>query len=130
MKLTLTLQEKTDLLTTALQYFAESLRVWEYDYYHNSLEYQKARIRVSKKIKGICQENVFCSIVLHGKGMTITDINDSEESILFNRERFDKNLGKCDPTEVLKLLSNDGDYDFYTTDSVLQCLIFGEVTFG
>jgi hypothetical protein len=130
MKLTLTLQEKTDLLTTALQYFAESLQCWEYSYHHQTLDYQRARIRVSKGGKSICQEDVLASCILHGKGIQIIDENDEMISVFLDRQLFDQNIDKCEPLDIIKILDENGDYDYWTTDAVLQCLFFGEVVYG
>lgn len=131
MKLILTLQEKTELLTTAFQYFAESLQCWEHQIDYENKDYKNAQVKLIKKRQSsLCREDVFACIVLKGKGIKIIDCEDEDNVVVFNAALFNKNLPKCDPMEVIKLLDDNGDYDYYTTDSILQTLIFGEVIYG
>ena len=134
MRLITTKKEDAEILTTALQYFAESLRMWEFEYNHNSIEYNKAKLKLIKQYSSggvsLCQEDILAKTILEGKGIELIDENDSENIIIFNIKLFNDNFDKCDPMDILKLLDKNGDYDFYTTDAVLQCLIFGKVTYG
>ena len=134
MRLITTKKEDAEILTTALQYFAESLRMWEFEYNHNSIEYNKAKLKLIKQYSSggvsLCQEDILAQTILEGKGIELIDENDSENIIIFNIKLFNDNFDKCDPMDILKLLDKNGDYDFYTTDAVLQCLIFGKVTYG
>ena len=131
MKLTLNAKEKNELLITALQYFGESLRVWEHEIDYEGKDYVNAKVKLIKsKQNSLCQEDVFACMILKGKGIKIVDCEDETNVVLFDIRKFNQNISKCDYSDIIKLLDDNGDYDFYTTDAVLQCLIFGEVTYG
>jgi hypothetical protein len=130
MKLILTEKEKTELLTTCLQHFWESLSMWEHNAEYTDKQYRDARQAVLFNKTDICQEDVFCYIILKSKGLNIIDLEDEENIILFNSLLFNQNFDKCNYKDVINILNEDADYDFTTTDNVLQCLIFGEVIYG
>jgi hypothetical protein len=132
MKIILNKKEKTELLVTCLQYFGESLRVWEYQYDHNFKHYNKAKERVNKieQRKSICQEDIFAEMILTGEGIILVDEQDSDNIRIFNKNLFNENLKKCSPTDIILLLSDDGNYDFTTTDNIFQTLVFGEIIYG
>lgn len=130
MKLTLSEKEKTELLVTAIQYLGESLQVWEHLIDLDDKEYKSAKVKLIKNTQLSCQEDILAYMILKGKGITLVDDNDHDIKMLFDKKLFNKNFGKCNPLEVIKLIDDSGNYDFYTTDSVLQSLIFGEVMYG
>jgi hypothetical protein len=136
MKLILTPVEKDSLLTLALQYFMESLSCWEHFAEIDGTSYRKAKEQLQKKAKyqhpleTICREDVWSQMILKGKGIKIVDEQDENEFIIFDAKLFNKNFAKCDILNVAKVLDGNGDYDYYTTDDILQSLIFGEVIYG
>jgi hypothetical protein len=130
MKLTLSQAEKFELLTTSLQYFTESLQVWEHLVYVDGKEYNKAKLKLIKNTKSTCIEDIWAQMILHGKGITIIDEQDQDSRIQFDKNLFNKNLSNCNPSEIIKVLDDSGDYDFYTLDTILQSLIFGEAIYG
>jgi len=131
MKLKLSAKEKNQLLVTALQYFGESLRVWEHQVDYENTDYINAKIKMIKNTESlICVEDIYAYMILKGKGIKIVDCEDEENIVLFDFRKFNQNISKCDYSDIMKLLDDNGDYDFYNTDAVLQCLIFGEVTYG
>ena len=141
MKLTLTLKEKRELLTTSLQHLNESLQMWEHSIEYTDKQYLKAKQMVIARQKTkaktdlligdvICFEDVISEMVFGQSSLKFIDDEDQDNIIIFDLELFNKNIDKCDPMDIIKIIGDDADYDFYTTDNVLQCLIFGEVTFG
>lgn len=136
MKLILTSIEKESLLTTALQYFQESLQGWEHIAEIDGKTYRKAKEQLLKKKKyqhpdeQICREDVWAQMILKGKGIKIVDEQDDSEFVIFDAKRFNENIAKCESLHIVKLLDGNADYDFYTTDDILQSLIFGEVIYG
>jgi len=134
MKLILNAKEKNELLITALCSFGESLRVWEHEIEFEGFDYVNAKVKLIKQYSSrevsLCQEDVFAHMILKGKGIKIVDCEDEENIVLFDSRKFNQNISKCDASDIIKLLDDNGDYDFYNTDAVLQCLIFGEVTYG
>lgn len=131
MKLILTTEEKTELLITALQYFYQSLSMWEHTAKYADKTYLQARQALENNVHStICQEDVYAQMILAGAGINIVDDEDPENCVLFNAEKFDENFDKCNPAEVISLINDSGDYDFTNTDNILQTLIFGEVVYG
>jgi len=132
MKLILTTEEKTDLLTTCLQYFWQSLSMWEHEAHYTDKQYLRSKQMIIEKkgVDTICQEDVLAHIILNGAGINIVDCEDEENKVCFNLAKFDENFDKCDPAEVIPILVGSSDYDFENTDNVLQTLIFGSVIYG
>ena len=135
MRLILEYNEKYALIQTALQYFMESLSCWEHCAVIDGKDYQKAKKQLIKENKyhsdyTLCREDIWAQMILKGKGIKIVDDQDEEEFIIFDAKRFNKNLPLCEPINVMKLIDCNGDYDYYTTDDILQSLIFGEVIYG
>ena len=130
MQLILTPIEKRELLTTCLQYFYQSLSMWEHTAKYADKTYLKARQTLATNVKTtICIEDVLTEIILAGAGINIVDDQDEDNIVLFNLEKFDENFQACDAYEIIMLLL-EKDYDFTNTDNVLQTLIFGEVVYG
>jgi hypothetical protein len=132
MKIIINKKEKTELLVTCLQYFNQSLEMWEYRWDCSNKDYKKAKEKLNKieQRKSICIEDVFTEMILNGGGIILVDEQDSGNVRIFNKTLFNENLKKCSPTDIILLLSEDGNYDFTTTDNILQTLVFGEIIFG
>jgi len=125
MQLILTTTEKRELLTTCLQYFYQSLSMWEHTAKYADKTYLKAR----QMLITTCREDVYAEMILAGAGINIVDDQDEDNCVLFNLEKFDQNFQACDAYEIIMLLL-EKDYDFTNADNVLQTLIFGEVVYG
>lgn len=134
MKLILTMKEKRELLTTSLQHLNESLQMWEHTLEYTTLQYSKAKqmviARQKVKTESICYEDVICEIMLGNNVAKFIDDDDAENVVIFSLELFNENIDKCALLDIASIFDEQGNYDFTTTDNVLQCLIFGEVVYG
>ena len=130
MKILLTDTEKRKLLTDSMQHLAESLSCWEFKIDFLGSNYDTAQQALKKNnANSICIEDILTEIVFGGFDLKFIDSENEENIFILDLNTLNENLDKCNPLDVINIV-NDGDYDFWNTDSTLQTLVFGEVVFS
>lgn len=115
-------------LTTGMTYFPD----YGFSLDYNREDYKKAKaslIESGKPADEICLEDVQTEMLRMGFGLTFTDEeNDGEETKTLTLELIEQNWGKIPDKRVIEMVL--GDWDAETADVVVQCILFGEITFG
>jgi hypothetical protein len=130
MQIILTTEEKRTLFEDSIQYLGQSLRDWEFEIDFEQEDYNKAKEQLKER-EGNYQftyDLIFTEMLFAGFKLKFIDQEDENNIVVFDLEQFEKNLSLVNPIDIM-LIVNEGDYDYYVCDRVVQILIFGDVVY-
>lgn len=131
MQIILTTEEKRTLFEDSIQYLGQSLRDWEFEIDFEQEDYNKAKEQLKER-EGNYQftyDHIFTEMLFSGFKFKFIDQEDETNIINFDLEQFEKNLSLVNPIDIM-LIVNEGDYDYYVCDRVVQILVFKDVVYG
>lgn len=115
-------------LTTGMPYFPDYGFLLE----QNKEDYEKAKaalIESGMPVDKIWLEDVQIEMLRMGFGLSfVDDIYDGSETKILTLELIEQNWDKVPMGRVVEIML--GDWDAETADVIMQCILFGEVTFG
>ncbi len=126
MKIILDDSEIVTLLENIFQYVDQSCSDWGYQW-----TYPNEAFYIKPELQNKYREEKMSYLVMNGFCIMFLDVEGGEHE--WHRLHIDaikQNLDKCKPQDLINLISQDGDYDFYTTDNTLQTLLFGQIIYG
>jgi hypothetical protein len=130
MQIILTHDEKRKLFEESLQYLAESLQDWNFTLDFNRTEFEMAKQILKRKSSVVTYDELFTEMVFNNWELKFIDNEDEDNIIVFDLEQLNNNLILMNPFDVLNIINENGDYDYYVIDRVLQTFIFGDVVYG
>jgi hypothetical protein len=130
MQIILTHDEKRKLFKESLQYLAESLQDWNFTLDFNRTEFEMAKQILKRKSSVVTYDELFTEMVFNNWELKFIDNEDEDNIIVFDLEQLNNNLILMNPFDVLNIINENGDYDYYIIDRVLQTFIFGDVVYG
>ena len=130
MQIILTHDEKRKLFKESLQYLAESLQDWNFTLDFNRTEFEMAKQILKRKSSVVTYDELFTEMVFNNWELKFIDNEDEDNIIVFDLEQLNNNLILMNPFDVLNIINENGDYDYYVIDRVLQTFIFGDVVYG
>jgi len=131
MQIILTTEEKRKLFEESIQYLGQSLRDWEFEIDFNEYDYNYAKQKLREE-EGDYQftfDHIFTEMLFLGFKFKFIDQEDETNIINFDLDKFEKNLSLVNPIDIM-LIVNEGDYDYYVCDRVVQILVFKDVVYG
>lgn len=90
---------------------------------------QQLKMEANKKDLN-CREDIWAYVLEHGGKVVCYDGEEDEEHEITMedyKKGFDIFIQQC-PKHYADLMCDDGDY--YTSDALMQCVMFGEVVYG
>lgn len=132
-----TIEEKLKIvylcLTTGLPYFVSYGFTMEYD----DTEYNKAHESLNEKgARGeltdtICVEDIQTEMLRLGYSLKFIDHEDEDEAeTLLNLALIEANWDNVRIKDLADMDEETGNWDAETADCIMQCLLFGEITYG